>query len=311
MAWGVGARTRKKRVAGCQPGPTWDPSGEERFVGDGHRYKGLPRQSRRQNPNDTATRIVLASSTNNATTLSGQTVLSENRPATNSANDDELAARDRRRIARGVHDHAGQYFVGIMLRLAALELLANDHDLRAALRELHTTVAKFRDELRAICAGERCGVPSGSSLMAALADLIPQWEREVGIAARFDREVLDSGELDDETAEVIFRVVQEALTNVAKHASQASQVSVRLHLKRQLDRRMLSLEIEDDGLARSAQEAPCPTVGPHNGIIGMRERVAELGGHFDVRHRVGKGTRVVAMIPVDKLAKDPYGAEQC
>jgi NarL family two-component system sensor histidine kinase LiaS len=206
-------------------------------------------------------------------------------------------------MVRDLHDHAGQYFVGIMLRLAALELLTTDCNLLASLRELHTTVIRFRDDVRAICAGQRRGVPRGNALMTALAHLIPQWEQEVGIAARFDQDVEDSSEFDDATAEAVFRVVQEALTNVAKHASHASQVSISLHLKPQLEHRMLRLEIEDDGLAKASAKGSSRSAAKRacSGIAGMRERIAELGGSFEVRQQMGKGTSIVAMIPINQV----------
>jgi signal transduction histidine kinase len=216
----------------------------------------------------------------------------------------DAVARERQRIVRDLHDHAGQYFVGIKLRLAALELRATEQPLCDALRELQATVTRFNDELSAICAGQRCGVPRGHSLVATLETLIPQWASEVGIAARFKPGPTNLDDIDDATAEVVFRVVQEALTNVAKHAAQASRVSVRLWLESQ----MLKLEIEDDGLAACTR----PIVSPRSarrcrGIIGMRERVAELGGQFAVRHLTGRGTRVVATFPVDEPISDRFG----
>ncbi|TIS55053.1 MAG: sensor histidine kinase [Mesorhizobium sp.] len=217
------------------------------------------------------------------------------------------AAQERRRIARDLHDHAGQYFVGIMLRLAALELYTSEPTTHAALRDLRTVLEQFSDEVRGICAGERCGVPRGSGLVAALEDLVLQWEREVGIAVRFDREMTDGSDLDDTTAEAVFRIVQEALTNVAKHAPQASLVNVRLQLKPQ----MLGLEIEDDGLTRcEPPSSSLRSVGQHCGINGMRDRVAELGGNFSVRHLAGKGTRIVATIPLINSSYQRTGTRQ-
>lgn len=287
----------------------WGSGAGELFADGSQRYEGL---SRRRVPN--GARDVTGPSVEEEVKpryhVSSESCIAEERPDERSlaneqllvslGDDADLCAPERKRIARDLHDHAGQYFVGIMLRLAALELLATDCHLRESLRELHATVIRFRDDLRAICAGQQCGVPRGNALMTALAHLIPQWEQEVGIAARLDQDVEGSGEFDDATAEAVFRVVQEALTNVAKHASQASQVNISLHLKPQLGRRMLTLEIEDDGLAKAAPEKSSRSgMEPCSGIAGMRERVAEVGGSFEVRQQMGKGTSVVAMIPID------------
>jgi signal transduction histidine kinase len=219
----------------------------------------------------------------------------------------DAVARERRRIARDLHDHAGQYFVGIMLRLAALERHTTDQTVRATLHDLCTTISRFGDELKAIYAGERCGVPRGCGLATALANMISQWEREVGIAAHLDCGLTDCGDLNDATAEAVFRVVQEALTNVAKHAVQASRVNVRLRL----DDQMLRLEIEDDGLGTRPQPGPCGSRARQRyGIVGMRERVTELGGHFEVGNLTTKGTRVAATLPIAKSTQEHTGAVQ-
>ena len=218
----------------------------------------------------------------------------------------DAVARERRRIARDLHDHAGQYFVGIMLRLAALERHATDQAVRATLHDLCTTISRFGDELKAIYAGERCGVPRGCGLAAAIANMASQWEREVGIAVHFDYELTDCGHLDDATAEAVFRIVQEALTNVAKHAAQASRVNIRLRLDH-----VLRLEIDDDGLGTRPHPGPCGSSAQQRyGIVGMRERVTELGGHFEVGRLTTKGTRVAATLPIGKSAQEPVSTVQ-
>jgi signal transduction histidine kinase len=218
----------------------------------------------------------------------------------------DAVAQERLRIARDLHDHVGQQFVGIKMRLAALELHATDHAQRHLLRELQDTITRVSDEVSAICAGERCGVPGGGSLVSALEDLILRWAHEVGITARFRRQLRNCRKLDDATAEAVFHIVQEALTNVAKHAAQASLVKVHLWLEAQ----MLKLEIEDDGLTAPAKPTP-PRRGvrAHCGIVGMRERVTELGGQFAVRHLRGKGTRVMATFPMGEPRTGRAGAE--
>ena len=219
----------------------------------------------------------------------------------------DAVARERRRIARDLHDHAGQYFVGIMLQLAALERHITDQTLRSSLHDISETVTRLGDELKSIYAGERCGVPSGYSLVSALANLISRWEREVGMVVHFNHRMTDCSDLDDATAEAVFRIVQEALTNVAKHAAQASRVSVRLRMKSH----RLVLEIEDDGPAMCSQQKTSPqSARQHYGILGMRERVEELGGNFAVNHQKGKGTLVVVTIPLDRPANAPIGALQ-
>ena len=96
------------------------------------------------------------------------------------ADDGEGSIRDairqeRRRISRDLHDHAGQYLVGIMLRLTALEQISSDPSVRGAFAQIRQLLSRFGDELAAISAGELRGVPLSGELIPALAELAGQW----------------------------------------------------------------------------------------------------------------------------------------
>lgn len=92
----------------------------------------------------------------------------------------------------------------------------------------------------------------------------------------------------------MYRIVEEALTNVLKH-SRPSTVTVALRYRTST----LEVEIEDDG----ATPAPIqPVPGPGHGILGMRERVTALGGVFEAQERAGGGFRVGARLPIDDVA---------
>ena len=205
-----------------------------------------------------------------------------------------LLKRERHRIARDLHDHVGQYIVGVMLRLAAIERRIEDADLRMELSELRPTLLRFTDELKAITHG--INLPTGAELIPALSDMISRWESVALIETRFEHEPEGGVETDSSTTEVIFRVVQEALTNIAKHASDATLVTVRLSFTAS----EIVLTIEDDG--RGFVGSPdmyndCDRV--HHGIAGMRERVDEVGGKFKIRSPVNhRGTCVVVTIPL-------------
>jgi len=224
-------------------------------------------------------------------------ILANGRPIS-AVNAEEAVVRERQRIARDLHDHAGQYLVGISLRLKALEMHATDPALHDSLRDLSTMVARFGVELKATCDGERCGVPHGDNLVAAIVRMIDQWESDVGIAVQFKHHVTESTAIDDATAETVFRIVQEALTNIAKHASHASKVKVSLQIKPG----SLKIEVEDDGLVGRAGVAPREPGGRRGcGIVGMRERVVQLGGQFSLNHVAGAGTTVSAAIPMNGM----------
>lgn len=207
----------------------------------------------------------------------------------------DAVERERRRIARDLHDHAGQYVVGIGMRLAALETCIADDAARAALHEIHALVDHFSDELRTICAGGRAMAPSGRHLRAALGHMMQRWEHEVGIPVRFDWEATEPAEIDDAVSEAVFRLIQEALTNVAKHASNASRVAIRLRV----GLGTLELAVTDDGASvDGTRKSGVSIQRDHCGISGMRERVLELGGRFNVRHQEQEGTSVFAAFPL-------------
>lgn len=207
----------------------------------------------------------------------------------------DAVERERRRIARDLHDHAGQYVVGIGLRLAALETRLSDDATRATLHEIHALVDHFSNELRTICTGDRGTAPCGRDLRSALGHMMQRWEHEVGIPVRFDWEATDPAEIDDAVSEAVFRLIQEALTNVAKHASNASRVAIRLRV----GLGTLELAVTDDGASvDGTRKSGVSIQRDHYGISGMRERVLELGGRFDVRHQEQEGTRVFAAFPL-------------
>ena len=208
----------------------------------------------------------------------------------------EMADQARRRLARDIHDHAGQYLVAARFQLAALEQRATDRSLRSSLAELRMILDRFGEELRAVSSGQSIDVPQGHQLRSALSNLVEQWEHDVGIPVSFLLDLPDSFEPDDAVSEVVFRVAQEGLTNVAKHAPDASAV----HISLQSTQRDLKLTIEDDGpgLPALSDAFPGPAV-KGTGIDGMRERLKELGGRLVIRSTVGVGTHLISTIPLD------------
>ncbi|WP_083931328.1 sensor histidine kinase [Kaistia granuli] len=217
-------------------------------------------------------------------------VSTDSRPASWS-----ILTRERQRLSRDIHDVSGQYIVSMLFRLAAIEKTVTDPRLLSDFVDLRKTLTHFSEELQQVAAGGRVGVPPGYYLVTALTDLVERWQGEIGIATRFRHRGMNRPDVDDRTAETVYRIIQEALTNIAKHAATASTVSIRL-------RRMpdyLMLQIEDDGSGPGA--AILEDSDPkrrRSGVVGMSQRVAELGGTFSIRPRRGAGTRLLATIPL-------------
>ncbi|MBP1636238.1 MAG: histidine kinase dimerization and phosphoacceptor region, partial [Acidobacteria bacterium] len=181
---------------------------------------------------------------------------------------------ERRRIARELHDEAGQVLTAVKIEL--------ELDGR---REAGALVGRALAQVRDLSNLLRPSVLDDLGLVAALRALADDFSERTRIAIALDLERL-SGPLSQDVEVVIYRVVQEALTNVARHAH-ASEVRVCLAS----DDRQVRLTVEDDG-----QGVP-PNVSPHLGWLGMQERVTAVGGTLAMTPRPTRGLRVEALIP--------------
>jgi len=204
----------------------------------------------------------------------------------------ELIDLARRGVARDLHDHAGQSLVGISMRLAALENSVADEKIRASLSDLRSMVCDFSEELRAICHGETPGLHP-EDFTVSVARLVGEWEKMVQIPIKLELNETGSTRLKGPVTEVIFRVVQESLTNVAKHAPQSSLVKVGIRF----DAAHIRVEIEDDGGKKPPPPQAANRQRYRDGISGMRERVTQVGGELRIDHISDSGTRVLALLP--------------
>jgi len=201
---------------------------------------------------------------------------------------------ERQRIARELHDETGQALTALGLGLRAVSTrLRQDVDLAERnLRQLENLAARSLDELHHLIADLRPSHLDDLGLPAAL-----RWyAKDVQSRTPLDIQVEISGEqrpLSSTRKTALFRVAQEALTNVIKHSG-AQRAWVRLHYGEQ----EITLEVEDDGCGfeMSAQAIP---PRPSWGLFGMQERATLLGGRFSIRSNSGHGTRVQVTIPYE------------
>lgn len=188
---------------------------------------------------------------------------------------------ERSRLARDLHDEANQSLTGVLLRLRAIE-----HDapaaLRPELRETAEAATMAMDELLRLARELRPSALDDHGLEAALRTQVDGFARQTGVDATLQI-APDLGELGPDEQTVVYRVVQEALNNIAQHA-EATTISVEL---RRADGRKM-LRVTDDG--RGFNDANEDT--PGLGITGMRERARLAGGRLRVRSRPGDGTVV-------------------
>jgi signal transduction histidine kinase len=202
-----------------------------------------------------------------------------------SAEDDE-----RRRIARELHDETGQSLTALMVGLRAIGDLAVTIDVRSVAHRLEGLAAQTVDNVGRLARGLHPSVLDDLGLAVAARRYVDDYARSFGTALDFASDSLDPHEVPPLVATTVYRILQEALTNVARHA-RAKEVVV--GLKR--DGSTLELLVQDDGVGFDAGRALTDASGL--GLHGMRERVALLGGSVEIDSRPGHGTMVRARIP--------------
>ena len=206
------------------------------------------------------------------------------------------AVEERNRLAREIHDTLAQNLTATGLQIESAEALleagADPEMARASLSRALSLTRSNLDEARRSVLDLRAAPLEDRPLPEALKDLTDRWERETGISTRF-RSVNGSRPLPPGVEAALYRVCGEALANVARHAG-AGHVTVRLVSTPE----SVGLLVEDDGRGFDPSGVP----EDRHGILGMKERVAVLGGALRVESRPGGGTRVEAAIPLEGVA---------
>ena len=222
-----------------------------------------------------------------------QRELAESRTRLQALSRQLLAAQEdeRRRVAREVHDELGQALTGIKISLSALRSRAIRRPSVETDRRLLTVneaIDSAIDAVRSIVLRLRPGVLDNLGPVAALEWEVQEFTRRSGLPVRLALPA-EQIALDAERSTALYRTVQEALTNVLRHAD-ASSVTVRLEIRRGA----LVLDVTDDGRGIADAELRNPR---SMGILGMRERAMSCGGTLEVRRAAGGGTDVVLTVP--------------
>jgi signal transduction histidine kinase len=201
---------------------------------------------------------------------------------------------ERRRLSRELHDEAGQSLTGLVLHLQLLHAEAPEDQgsLRQRLRDAGALARGTAERIRLLARGLRPPVLDTLGLSASLRGLCDEVARRTGLSIQYTG--TDSLPLPDTVTICLYRVLQEALTNVVKHAK-ARQVKVGL----QEDAESVSISVEDDGLGfdtRTSMSSGDASGGI--GLLGMQERLEQLGGRLEIASRPRQGTRILAQVPV-------------
>lgn len=197
---------------------------------------------------------------------------------------------ERKAIAREIHDELGQLLAA--MRMNAVQIQAHCSPAPAArvhLDDLSKLVQRMFEVVRSLATSLRPAALD-LGLVSALEWLVEDFSIRWEIPCKL--QILgDEPDLRDALSTAVFRVVQESLTNAAKHA-QAHQIDIQLSFEAQLVR----VSIRDDGCGFIPEQTNRPG---HFGLIGMRERILSLQGHIDIKTAPGQGTQVAFEVPIN------------
>ncbi|KXU83658.1 histidine kinase [Paraburkholderia monticola] len=204
---------------------------------------------------------------------------------------------EQKRIARELHDDLGQRLTALKMSVALLEANLNKQTATAPLaaqtHELQTQIDWMAASLRRIAADLRPPLLDDLGLAAALDWLVEDFTKRYRVRASVHLEPAEP-EFGEFAATALFRIVQEALTNVARHAN-----ARRVRIDLVCDGPIISLDIDDDGVGVALDQPPAKN---SFGLVGIRERVRQLRGTVSFISSPGTGFRISIQIPADALA---------
>ncbi len=199
---------------------------------------------------------------------------------------------ERRHIARELHDQLGQDLTALILGLKALQSIAAvEPHVAEHIVQLQTMAVQIGEEVRRMAVQLRPSVLDDLGLALALSNYVEQWSARAHVAVDLHSSGLDGARLPLAVETTLYRLIQESLTNVLKHA-RASEVSV--IVERRADE--VRLIVEDDGAGFTFPTVPGAV--PQLGLIGMQERLVLLGGTLTIESAPGSGTTIFARIPL-------------
>lgn len=214
--------------------------------------------------------------------------------------------KERRNLSRELHDEAGQALTTLVLnlRLIHADVPGDQASLRRRLREAGELAQATAEKIRLLARGLRPPALDTLGLNTSLKGLCQDIARRTGVSVRYTG--VEISPLPDAVAICLYRILQEALTNVVKHAHADR---VRVTLRR--EDKVAFLSVEDNGRGFDAWPLKSPRSGNGSrslGLLGMQERLELVGGHLEIVSRPGGGTRLTAQIPGLEAHPDPKEA---
>jgi signal transduction histidine kinase len=203
-----------------------------------------------------------------------------------------IREQERARMARDIHDHLGQSLTALKMDVAEVRrrLKAADADaVEERLTEMSVLIDESVNDIRRVAAELRPPILDGLGVVAAIRAYLQDFSRRVNVPCVLTTDLFEVT-LADDRAIALFRILQEALTNVGRHAA-AGRIDVALRA----DSAMVHLTVHDDGRGIPAEETRDPRA---LGLVGMRDRARLFGGDVAVSGRPGQGTTVTAFVPL-------------
>jgi signal transduction histidine kinase len=203
----------------------------------------------------------------------------------------EIQESERRSIARELHDEIGQALTGIGLTLEmATHQQTNSNS--TGLKQAHNLVVELMERVSQLSLDLRPALLDDLGLLPTLLWYLDRYESQTNIKATLKHSGLEGKRFAPEAETAAYRIVQEALTNVARHA-RVKKARVTLWF----DQNVLGIQVEDKGNGFNPEAEM--SKGNSNGLLGMQERTALLGGNLTIESAIGSGTRLLAEIPME------------
>lgn len=215
----------------------------------------------------------------------------------------EIAARalqaeemERKRIARELHDDTAQTLAALLIRLRVLHRISDAGERNVALDEVRDEIARALEGVHRYARGLRPAALDELGLLPAVETHARMLSEAVGLPIRIEGERMEHL-LTADAELALYRMIQEALSNVVRHA-EASNATVRI----ERNGREVVVTVEDDGRGFPVAEV-LRTEGRGLGLFGMRERAAYAGGEVDIESNPSFGTRVRIRVPISDVAR--------
>jgi PAS domain S-box-containing protein len=201
---------------------------------------------------------------------------------------EEEIEEERKRIARDIHDELGQYLTGLKMRISILRMQP-DISQQQLSAQISTMLTMLNDTISVVrkLASQIRPVQLSVGINAAIESLVGDLIKETKLICSFESDCSDD-EIDEAISIVLFRLLQESLTNIRRHAN-AKTVDIELRQNQQ----GYQLKISDDGTGFDTRQ----NKEGHFGLLGMRERVNNLNGTMTLESILGQGTTITVSIP--------------